>query len=208
MSRIKNLISALPIPPSPVSTLEASTLPKPPRGPRVWPFPGAAKVLSRPNPGPLSGRRHVPKLVYANAIPILRFKKPQSPFLSRIIRDKAKKYQKWVLEAQELGVRLKEMRQEDLWDSIVQEVCGRNASVGNENDEPSWAAEVMRAIEGANRRLGEEKERRARMAERMYRILVEERRLAHEEKVQRGREKKQSRGLTKAEEAVETGSLG
>ena len=105
-------------------------------------------------------------------------------------------------------MRLKEMKQEDGWDSIVRNVCGRNASVENENDEPSWAAEVKQALEGVNRKLEEEKGRRARMAKRMYRIVVEERRLAHEEKVQRWREKKQLRRLAKAEEAVETGSLG
>jgi hypothetical protein len=36
----------------------------------------------------LTGRRRVPILVNANWLPFLRFKKPQSPYLTRVLRDK------------------------------------------------------------------------------------------------------------------------
>lgn len=174
----------------------------------MWPFPGATPVLSRPYPGPLSGRRHVPKLVYAQALPILRFKKPQSPYLSRVIRDKLNDWQKMMSRVQDFSIRLDEARQEDRWDDMVRDFCGRPASHKNGENEPRWASEVVEATKDLNRKIRMEKERRARTAKEMYRIVVEERNLAEAERDQRRSEKKQAKRLARAEERVQTASSG
>ena len=113
-----------------------------------------------------------------------------------------------MIQIQVIKVRLEEARQEDRWDTIVQDVCGRNLSNGSEGDEPRWALEVVLAIEDLNRMLRKEQERRSRMTEKMYRIVVEEKKLAEAEKVQRRSEKKQARKLAKAEAAVQAAPLG
>ncbi|PMD64374.1 uncharacterized protein K444DRAFT_304788 [Hyaloscypha bicolor E] len=62
------------------------------------PFPGAPKVLdTRPLPKEqLSGRRKVPTLTAANWLPFLRFKRPQSRYLGRVLRDKLEqKIRRW-----------------------------------------------------------------------------------------------------------------
>ena len=208
VSRIGDMISALPPPPSSAPPPKVSELPKTPRGPRVWPIPGAVPVLSRPHPGPLSGRRQVPKLVNASGIPILRLKKPQSPYLSRIIRNKKEDFQKKVTQLIELQNHLEKVRLEDRWDLIVRDVCGRSEVDGDEENEPLWAFEVVLTMRDINRKLRKEKEARAQTAKKMYEIVVEERRLAEAEKLQRIREKKLARRLAKAEEAMQAASLG
>lgn len=62
------------------------------------PYPDAPKVLDiRPLPKEkLSGRRVVPTLTAAQWVPFLRFKKPQSRFLGRVLRDKImQKNKRW-----------------------------------------------------------------------------------------------------------------
>src|ERR1700709_1700282 len=61
-----------------------------PEPPRLSPYPGAPKVLDiRPLPREkLTAKRRVPILTHASGVPFLRFKKPQSPFLSRVLRNK------------------------------------------------------------------------------------------------------------------------
>ena len=198
VSRIENLISALSAPSPDMSTM--STIRNAPHQPRVWPLPGANPVLSRPHPGPLSGRRHVPKLVYAGAVPILRFKKPQSPYLSRIISDKINDIQKLHQQVPGLGAQLELARQEDQWDRILGDFCGLDETTEIDGTEPSWSLEVERAIEDVNRKIREEKERRSETAKEMYRIVLEETKLAQEEKVQRLHEKKQAKRSAKSVE--------
>ncbi|KAI9698943.1 MAG: hypothetical protein M1836_003132 [Candelina mexicana] len=113
--------------PSPTSFPRAKCEPHRPPGP----YPGATPVLARPYPS-TSGRRHVPKLVNANGVPFLRFKKPQSPFLSRIIRDKIKQRTRNF----ELMHALEDSRQaaadEDRWDELILEEYGVGDGVGLE----------------------------------------------------------------------------
>jgi hypothetical protein len=63
---------------------------------KLAPFPGAPKALDiRPLPkDKLTGRRRVPILTQATWLPFLRFKRPQSPYLSRVIRNKLQQKQR------------------------------------------------------------------------------------------------------------------
>lgn len=101
---------------------------------RVWPLPGAPRVIDI-RPLALekisSGRRHVPSLVLTSGgFPFLRFKKSQSPYLSRIIRDKVNQKQKmldnsnFLEETEDLG------KTEDTWENIVLSEIDRSVKGG------------------------------------------------------------------------------
>ena len=90
--------------------------------PIVWPRPNTPLVLSRPFLS-ISGKRRVPTLVNTNGIPHLRFKKPQSPFLSRIIRNKIVQRQKRFDRSDLLKAEIAIARAEDEWDHILSRTC-------------------------------------------------------------------------------------
>jgi len=156
--------------------------------PRVAPYLGASKVLDRPYES-LSGRRHVPILVNANRVPMLRFKKPQSPFLSRIIRDQVKTRESRILVSNELAAALPVAQAEDTWDRILVESFGLHQDKGEE----SWRF----AIEQAQHELYENQDaaikKRKAIAERMHKIVEEEKVLAEAEKLRLRDEKHKAR---------------
>ena len=92
--------------------------------PRVGPYPGAGKVLDvRPlKREELSGRRRVPTLTVANMIPFLRFRKPQSEYLGRVLRDKIKGRQKRTDMLNRLEVEAEGGKSEGQWETIVRTV--------------------------------------------------------------------------------------
>ena len=144
----------------------------------------APKVLSRPFPV-ISGRRHVPTLVNATGIPFLRFKKPQSPFLSRIIRNKIRKRERLFNILYELQHSLKMAQEEDRWDKILREKCGVGDTKGKRMTvvERSWAAVTRDALYETSRKLRAEHSRNALIASKMHEIIVKETALAMEERL-------------------------
>ncbi|CZR61042.1 uncharacterized protein PAC_10938 [Phialocephala subalpina] len=95
----------------------------PPRRPCITPYPGAPKLVDiRPLPKEkLTGRRHVPKLVGVHSVfPFLRFKKPQSPYLSRILRNKVKKKHLRYERIDEMDELVAMGELEDGWDKILE----------------------------------------------------------------------------------------
>ncbi|KAE9377225.1 hypothetical protein N431DRAFT_542608 [Stipitochalara longipes BDJ] len=134
------------------------------------PFPGAAKVLeTRPLPASqLTGRRHIPILTSCNWIPFLRFKKPQSRFLGRVLRDKlAQKVKRWDTmdkadDAMDVG------EAEGVWESKVtrqvkKELAladGRSSGGIKRGGDGEERLERMRSwLEGEGKEFGESKER-------------------------------------------------
>ncbi len=95
---------------------------KRPQRPEAWP--GAKKLLDvRPVDieDIKGGRRMVPKVALAQWIPFLRVKKPQSEFLSRVIRNKMEQKQKRMDAMEDLDGWVEMGEAEDMWDGVVRE---------------------------------------------------------------------------------------
>ena len=155
-----------------------------------------AKVLSRPV-SVISGRRYIPKLVNANGIPFLRFKKPQSPCLSGIIRHKVKRRQKLFHCLHALKDSLVLARQEDQWDEVLFTRYGIS-EIGKgfkKASESSWVTAISDEMGEISRTLRDDHAKSCQIARKMFDIIQKEKALAQAEKVQRSREKKSARRL-------------
>ncbi|KAI4171045.1 MAG: hypothetical protein LQ343_004582 [Gyalolechia ehrenbergii] len=161
---------------------------------RRWPHPGAKLVLDglpSPPPGKL---RRVPTLVNASHIPFLRFKKPQSPFLSYMIRKKNVEREKRVDKLQALEKFLIFAEDEDQWDMILRE---HHRISGDKK--VSWASAVrvshmsVKQVHQANTL------KRLRIAQRMFNILQEQKRLAERERLERRNRRHQAYKARKAQ---------
>lgn len=162
-------------------------------GPRVWPHPDAIPVQSRPFPT-VSGRRHVPHLVNGNGFPFLRFKKPQSPYLGRLIRDSLRTKTKRNNRTDEIRALIEFGIDEDVWDEIVEFTCGLSRTMEN----TSWAQESQNELSSAMELINDTRKRRADMGEKLQKIVEHEQELADAEKAERRREKKRARMLRKS----------
>ncbi|PIB01588.1 hypothetical protein CB0940_00733 [Cercospora beticola] len=156
------------IPPSPPSVLEHAT-------PREW--------LGG------SGQRHIPKVFSANAIPVLRMKKPQPLALTRYLNSRIKQRQK----RHDLRHHLQEQEgiaaQEDEWDDILLAYAGISDAGSHaisrsrtSPQEPRWGSEVSRSVREVNAYLNEEKAKNRLMAEKMYAVVDREESLAEQER--------------------------
>ncbi|QSZ35403.1 hypothetical protein DSL72_008273 [Monilinia vaccinii-corymbosi] len=103
----------------------SALIPQPPKREIRYPeaIPGVPKLLeARPLPfEKLSGRRHVPRFARATVANFLRIQKPQSPYLSRVLRDKLKTKQKRT----DAGIRIEYLEEiavaENIWEDIVED---------------------------------------------------------------------------------------
>ena len=155
---------------------EAAKTPKAnPTVPIVWPRPDTPSVLSRPFLS-ISGKRHIPKLVNTNGIPHLRFKKPQSPFLSRVIRDKIKQREKWFKQLQLLTGETSMAEAEDEWDSILRHYGG----IEDDNSAP-WIIAPVVALRQIKGKIQANHYKNTELARKMYNIVKLEKALAEEE---------------------------
>ncbi|ELR09762.1 hypothetical protein VC83_01174 [Pseudogymnoascus destructans] len=160
---------------------ENPPLPPPPPRRIPGPYPGVTPVLERqPRPkSQLTGRRYVPKLVSANSIPFLRFKKPQSPFLSQVLNGKIKLRQKRNNHLERLGGLLDMTSWEQMWDEELGMVEGEH-----------WSAATYREKLGVENALEKASEANVVIARKMLAIVDEEQRLADIEKREWLREKR------------------
>lgn len=196
---------------------EASKQPQPPRPERrrVWPYPDAPRAIDiRPLPlDKLSANRHVPILAHAGGYPFLRFKKPQSAFLSRVLRNKIKQKEEWFDKIKELdGPLWKLSAWEDEWDSHVSRELrreGREASEWTEEKgrdatgEDGWCKEVVDARGGVWTRIVEDGNKTKEMSIKMLGIVEKERKMWAEERSMRRHEKKVAKRRKKYEEAIQ-----
>ena len=156
--------------------------------PRVWPYPGGRKVLDRPF-RETSGRRHVPKLINANKVPILQFKKPQSPFLSRMIRDIIKTRQKRVDLQHNLKEQVQWARGEDAWDFALRKSTG----LDQDQSEERWSYQPQLSHDQVHARHSAAANKQVKIAAKMHVIVEKEKALAFEEKWERHRMKMERR---------------
>jgi len=168
------------------------------RPPRVIPapFPGAPKVLeSRPLPfEAFKGRRHVPILAAANGqTPFLRIKKPQSPFLTRVIKDKVKTNQKRLNRIEEIQDKIVMGEWEDAWERDVREIAqgeGKDFGVGGEGKgETGWTRDLQKAQSQVGICLDREQRKSRKIGDRMLEIVDKERELREKEKRQKMNER-------------------
>ena len=152
--------------------------------PRVWPYPDGKKVLDRPFKE-TSGRRHVPKLINANKVPILQFKKPQSPFLSRMIRDIIKTRQKRVDLQHKLKEQVQWARAEDAWDFALRKSMG----LEQDQSEERWSYQPQLSHDQVHALHSAAANKQVKIAAKMHAIVEKEKALALEEKWERHRMK-------------------
>jgi len=155
---------------------------------RPEPYPNAPKALEiRPRPlSELSGRRHVPILTTANGIPFLRFKKPQSPFLSRVLRDKINQRQKMLDHIERLEPDIVWAADEDEWEQLV---GGKDART----DPVSYEREMIKAKKEPEKKLDRYGKKAVQVSRQMLKVVDEEKKLFEEERIQRRKEKSQKR---------------
>ncbi|KAL9020641.1 MAG: hypothetical protein Q9185_002089 [Variospora sp. 1 TL-2023] len=114
---------------------------------RRWPHPDARPVLDGLTPLPPGKTRRVPTLVNANHIPFIRFKKPQSPFLSYIIRQKNIEREKRVDRMQALEKQLDIAEKEDQWDKLLRD----QHQVSADYNGTTWALATRQALQDVKR---------------------------------------------------------
>lgn len=147
-------------------------------------------LFDRPLPlSELSGRRHVPVLVSANQIPMLRIKKPQPESLTGYLNHRMKTRHKRHERRHRLGEELSIAEREDEWDYIVAEVGeGKRWNFQDSMTgelEPGWADAVEEGLQEVHQHLNEEREKNRDMAEKMQGVVDRETALYEKEKAER-----------------------
>ncbi|KAL8644957.1 MAG: hypothetical protein Q9210_006985 [Variospora velana] len=169
---------------------------------RRWPHPAARPVLDGLPPPPPGKTRRVPTLVNANHIPFIRFKKPQSPFLSHIIRQKNVEREKRVDRMQALEKQLDVAEDEDQWDKLLRDLH----QVSNDDNGTTWASATREALKDVKRVHQTNTIKRMHIARRMFDILQEQRKLADEERLERRNRRHEAyKARRRAVEQVNTG---
>ncbi|KAI9653308.1 MAG: hypothetical protein M1821_007632 [Bathelium mastoideum] len=145
-------------------------------------------VLDRPLPKEkLAGKRVVPRLIGANGVPFLRFKKPQPRNLSLLISHRIKQREDRYERQEEARDMLEIAKGEDQWDRIL----WNKFKVGSAPKRKfipwgsQWDHPWRRQIWVLRRLRDEEKVKNAILAAKMHDIVVQEQKLADEEEKER-----------------------
>ncbi|KAL3420832.1 hypothetical protein PVAG01_07277 [Phlyctema vagabunda] len=169
------------------AALARARTPPPTKRTHVYPEPraGSMKVLEmRPLPlEQLSGRRRLPIASGGNAIPFLRIGNRQSPFLSRLIKDKVEQRQRRFDLAERMDEDAEIGQAEQEWENIV----GGDVY---EADHKPWDAAMQRAGQEAKNGLRNEKLVSREKALRVLDIVTKERKLWEEERRARRHQKR------------------
>lgn len=136
-------------------------------------------------------------------IPFLRFKKPQSTYLGRVLRDKLKSKN----HRQDLTERCKEDVAlgwtEFEWETIVCDELEREGKFWDDLDwgtnERSWVAEAYEVLAATGRVTVEERGQREKTYERMVEVINKETVLWEEERRQERHEKREAKWVLKKE---------
>ncbi|KAK5010390.1 hypothetical protein LTR28_010182 [Elasticomyces elasticus] len=180
LDRVSKHLTRTPKRPKPTAPSPSST---PPTTPKL-------SVFDRPLPlDQLSGLRHVPKLVNAQKLPMLRLKKPQPHILSQIISHHAHQRERRHELMQSLQSQLSLADAEDAWDVIVERETGVGAgsSVAHRKgvEEPDWKEAFVLGVRELGDLLSAEREGNRKMAERMVEVVEREREMFERGKAER-----------------------
>ena len=121
-------------------------------------------------------------------MPFLRLKKPQPPFLSRIIRDTVKTRERRLAVAERLTGEILVAEDEDEWDKILHQHFGLDHA-----GEQPWKREVKRASDKVDQMQAEALQKRINLSAKMFAIVEQEKALAEEEKLRLRDEKHKTR---------------
>ncbi|KFY15114.1 hypothetical protein V492_02216 [Pseudogymnoascus sp. VKM F-4246] len=156
-------------------------LPRPPPPRKPEPYPGAIPVIERrPLPkSQLACQRRAPILTQANSFPFLRFKKPQSPFLSRVFKDKIKQRQKRQDTLEKMEEQLDMAGHEQTWDRVL----------GIKEPE-NWGSDTYYGKKFVERAMKKSLDANEALAQKMLAIRDEEQKLVDIEKREWLREKR------------------
>lgn len=121
---------------------------------------------------------------------MLRLKKPQPLFLSRIIRDYVNARERRLTLGQRLAGELSIAEDEEEWDHILHDHFGLNYV---DPEEQSWEREVKQALEKSHKLHVKAIQKKADISANMYAILEQEKALAEEEKLRIRDEKHKAR---------------
>lgn len=126
----------------------------------------------------------MPKFVTTDEVPFLRIKKPQSPFLSRIIRDLREKKQRRIDDMARIRDGLVLAKEEDAWDRLVG-AATTDARVWEE----SWEVPLRSAAKETMKKKVSRQLKSVELAKRMLEIVDREKEMYEEELGQRKRER-------------------
>ena len=138
-------------------------------------------IFDRPLPlEQLSGRRHVPYLINANHIPMLRIKKPQPQHLSGYLAHRINQRQARHDRKDRLNEELVLAGMEDEWDNIV---AGHTRQGLKEAlvPEPGWTEAIEMSVDEVQGQLHDEKRKNRIMAQKMLAVVDREAALARKE---------------------------
>ncbi|KAI4107988.1 MAG: hypothetical protein L6R37_001270 [Teloschistes peruensis] len=167
---------------------------------RRWPHPDAKRVLDGLPLPPLEHHYRIPKVVSANHLPFLRYKKPQPPFLSHMIREKTRERLKRVDRTQALEKSVTFAEDEDQWDRILWKV--NRVSRNDKGVQWVWAArESLSHVKKVHFRNAMN---RVQAAQRMFAVVQEQRKLLVKAKVDRRDRRHQKYKTRKRQRAVGT----
>ena len=121
-------------------------------------------------------------------MPFLRIKKPQSPFLSRIIRDTVNTRERRLALAERLTSEALVAEDEDEWDKILHQHFGLDHA-----GEQPWQREVKLASDKVHQMQAEAIQKRVNLSAKMFAIVEQEKVLAEEEELKLKDEKHKTR---------------
>lgn len=156
--------------------------PKSPRPPKPEPYPGAKKWFeTRPRLlSELSGQRHIPKFQHTSGlIPLLLFKKPQSEFLSRIIRDRVQEHSKLNSVIEDFEFDYQYSMFEDQWDRMM-----KTPSQGG-----PWTLVQTTWKRDVHNKIFTMKQESMKMSKKMIDLMDQEQVLADQERIDRETER-------------------
>ncbi|ESZ97465.1 hypothetical protein SBOR_2154 [Sclerotinia borealis F-4128] len=192
----------------------SAQLPQPPKLKIRYPeaIPGVPKLLDvRPLPfEKLSGPRHVPIFARAMASNFLRIQKPQSPYLSRVLRDKIETRQKRIDHRLRIELLEEIAIAENIWEDIVEDQLEKEGlSVDNWNKKQpglgwgvgDWEKDLQFADDSLKCLLSADALKVVEMSKLQLEIVDQEKELWRQERGQRRHDKK----LAKLEKKCQAG---
>ncbi|PVH83191.1 hypothetical protein DL98DRAFT_570016 [Cadophora sp. DSE1049] len=187
---------------------------------RLRAYPNAPKAAdARPLPlSKLSGNRHVPTLTVATYLPFIRFKKEQSPYLSRVLNQKIRQKQKrgdWMDEMEgnaEIGVWegeweenvLEAEEEEGKWEIVERlekEGWGEEGEDGDciGNVGKGWESEPARIRKVISKDMRKEFKRAGNLADKLVAVVEKEKELWEQERRERKLAKREAKRFEKGD---------
>lgn len=125
---------------------------------------------------------------------MLRIKKPQSPFLSRVIRDKIKQRQKRITKTEDVEELVRWAQAEDTWETEIEGVAAAEGKEVGMRGQEGWKQTVKNELQRLTMTHGAGLEKARKIALKMGKIVDQERELLAKEKGERTASKKERSG--------------